>query len=96
MGCCCITQGAQPGALRQPRGVGWGREWEEGSRGRETCIYLWLIHADVWQKLIQHCKAIILQFKKKILKHVLISHTVQFCQVMELIKGKSVFCVNCI
>ena len=35
MGSCCITQLAQPGALRQPRGVGWGERREEGSRGRE-------------------------------------------------------------
>ena len=27
-------------------------------------VYLWLIHADVWQKPTQYCKAIILQFKK--------------------------------
>ena len=27
-------------------------------------LYLWLIHAVLWQKLTQHCKAIILQFKK--------------------------------
>ena len=27
-------------------------------------IYLWLIHVDVWQKLTQYCKAIILQLKK--------------------------------
>ena len=31
MGSCCITQGAQPRALRQPRGVGWGG----GRGGRE-------------------------------------------------------------
>ena len=28
-------------------------------------VYLWLIHAVVWQKPTQYCKAIILQFKKK-------------------------------
>ena len=27
--------------------------------------YLWIIHAVVWQKSIQHCKAIILQLKIK-------------------------------
>ena len=31
----------------------------------ETYVYLWLIHVDVWQKSTQHCKAIILQLKKK-------------------------------
>ena len=28
-----------------------------------TCVYLWLTHADVWQKPTQYYKAIILQFK---------------------------------
>ena len=28
-----------------------------------TCVYLWLIHVDVWQKPKQYCKAIILQLK---------------------------------
>ena len=35
-----------------------GRFKEEG-----TYVYLWLIYADVWQKPIQYCKAIILQLK---------------------------------
>ena len=42
-------------------GIGWkvgGRFQREG-----TYVYLWLIHADVWQKPIQYCKAIILQLK---------------------------------
>ena len=28
-----------------------------------TYVYLWLIHADVWQKPTQYCKAIILQLQ---------------------------------
>ena len=28
-----------------------------------THIYPWLIHADIWQKPTQYCKAIILQLK---------------------------------
>ena len=28
-----------------------------------TCVYLWLIHIDVWQKPTKHCKTIILQLK---------------------------------
>ena len=31
-------------------------------------IYLWLNHVVVWQKPIQHCKAIILQLKIEIKK----------------------------
>ena len=38
VGCCWVTQGAQPGPLRQPRGAEWGAGWEGGSRGRETWI----------------------------------------------------------
>ena len=36
--------------------------WEKGGRFKRegTCVYLWLIHADVWQKPTQYCKAIIL------------------------------------
>ena len=37
MGSCYITQGAQPGARRQPRGVGWSGRWEGGSRGGDVC-----------------------------------------------------------
>ena len=33
-----------------------------------TYIYLWLIHADVWQKPTQYCKVIILQLKINFLK----------------------------
>ena len=40
-------------------------EWEVGGRFKKegTYGYLWLIHVDVWQKLSQHCKAIIFQLK---------------------------------
>ena len=34
VGICCVTQGTQTRALGQPRGVGWGRRWKRGSRGR--------------------------------------------------------------
>ena len=30
---------------------------------KSLLIYLWLIHADVWQKPTQYCKAITLQLK---------------------------------
>jgi len=33
------------------------------NRWEGTCVYLWLIHVDVWQKPTQQCKAIILQIK---------------------------------
>ena len=36
------------GALRGPRGMVWGRRREEGS-GWGTHVYLWWIHAEVWQ-----------------------------------------------
>ena len=54
-------------------GVGGGREVQDGGDKRVCCcsvaklcpthVYLGLIHVDVWQKPIQHCKAIILQWK---------------------------------
>ena len=46
--------------------MGWevgGGRWEGGSRGKGYMYILWLIHVDVWQKLTQYCKAIILQLK---------------------------------
>ena len=36
-----------------------------GREAQEACVYIWLIHAVVQQKLTRHCKAIILQFKRK-------------------------------
>ena len=43
---CHITQGTQPSALWQPRGVGWGGEWEGCSGGRGhmyTCGWFMLM-----------------------------------------------------
>ena len=66
-----MIQGTQSGALQQPRRGGMG--WEEGdsaTREGTTYVNLWLIHADVWQKPTQYCKAIILQLKRNTLKNV--------------------------
>ena len=38
-GSCCITQGAQLGALRQPRWMGC-RGWREAQEGGDICIQL--------------------------------------------------------
>ena len=45
-------------------GVGGGREVQEGG----DILCLWLIHVDVWQRLTQSCKAIILQLKVNLKK----------------------------
>ena len=37
MGICCVSQGAQTGALWQPRGVGWGGGGREGQEGGDIC-----------------------------------------------------------
>ena len=39
--------------------------WEMGGRFKRegTYVYLWLIHADVWRRPKQYCKATILQLK---------------------------------
>ena len=34
MGICCVAQETQTGPLCQSRGMGWGRRWEGGSKGR--------------------------------------------------------------
>ena len=44
MGICCMAQETQTGTLYQPRGVGWGRRWEGGSKGRGYMYtYGWLL-----------------------------------------------------
>ena len=41
MGSGYIIQGTQPGTLGQPRGVGWGQEWEGYSGGGgDICILM--------------------------------------------------------
>ena len=52
-----MIQGVKLGAWWLSRGVG-GRFKREG-----TYVCLWLIHVDVWQKLTQFCKTVILQLK---------------------------------
>ena len=53
----------KPGAPWSPRGAEQRGRWASGSRGRGHTQYLWLIHADVWQKPTQYGRATILQFK---------------------------------
>ena len=61
VGCYYINQRAQSGVPWWPGGVDWG--WWRRLKKEGTYIYLWLIQVIVWQKPIQHCKAIILQLK---------------------------------
>ena len=59
MGTCCVTQGAHLSALWWPGGV-------RGTSTREGIyVHIQMIYSVIQQELIQHCKAIILQFKKK-------------------------------
>ena len=51
------------GALGRPRGMGWGGRWEWGS-GWGTHVNPWLIHVNVWQKLLQYSKVISFQLRK--------------------------------
>ena len=48
----CMRQVLRTGALGRPRGMGWGGRWEGGS-GWGTHVDPWLIHVNVWQKLLQ-------------------------------------------
>ena len=37
---CCMAHETQTGSLYQPRGMGWARRWEGGSKERGyTCTY---------------------------------------------------------
>ena len=58
-----MRQVLRAGALGRPRGMGWGGRWEGGS-GWGTHVNPWLIHVNVWQKLLQYCKVINLQLIK--------------------------------
>ena len=44
---------------------GWDGVGGVGFKREGAYVYLCLIHADVWQRPVQYCKAIILQLKKK-------------------------------
>ena len=49
-----------------------GRETGGRFKREGMCVYLWLIHVEVWQKTAKFCKAIILQLKKLIKKVIVI------------------------
>ena len=59
----CMTQGAQTwSSVPTERGeMGWEVGGTLKREGTYVLIYLWLTHVDIWQKPIQHCKAIILK-----------------------------------
>ena len=66
MGICLYNSGNWLGwGLVTTLWGGMGREMRGGSERVGTYAYLWLIHADVWQKPTQVCKTIILQLKNK-------------------------------
>ena len=47
---------------------GWDGEGDEGrSKRKQTCVYLWLTHVDIWQKTTIFYKIIILQLKNKLI-----------------------------
>ena len=55
-----MKQVLRAGALGRPRGMGWGGR-QEGGSGWGTHVNPWLIHVNVQQKPLQHCKVISLQ-----------------------------------
>ena len=59
----CMRQVLGAGALGWPREMGWRGRWDRGS-GWGTHVNPWLIHVNVWQKLLQYCKVIKLQLIK--------------------------------
>ena len=59
-----MRQVLRAGALGRHRGMGW-RGSREGGLGWGTHVDPWLIHVNVWQKPLQYCKVISLQFIKK-------------------------------
>ena len=65
---CMMTGTSDQGSVTTKTG---GMGWEGGgsSKREGTHVYLWLIHADVWQKPRQCCKSIILPLKTNQLKN---------------------------
>ena len=59
----CMRQVLRAGALRWPRGMGWGGRVEVAT-GWGTHVHPWLIHINVWQNPLQYCKLISLQLIK--------------------------------
>ena len=59
----CMRQVLRAGALGRPRRIGWRGRWEGGS-GWGIHVTPWLIHFNVWQNPLQHCKVISLQLIK--------------------------------
>ena len=57
-----------------PGGVESGEGQGAVQEGGDMCVYLWLIHVDVWQKPTQYCKAIILQLKINLKRAVIFSY----------------------
>ena len=58
-----MRQVLRAGALGRPRGMEWGGRRVGGS-GWGAHVDPWLIHVNVWQKLLQYCKVISLQLIK--------------------------------
>ena len=59
----CMRRLLRAGALGRPGGMGW-RGRQEGGSGWWTHVNPWLIHVNVWQKPLQCCKVISLQWIK--------------------------------
>ena len=61
---CNTGSAARRSVMAERSGTGGvGREFKK----ERICVYLWLIHLDLQQKLTQHRKAIRLQSKKKVI-----------------------------
>ena len=71
------------GALGRPWGMGWGGRWEGGS-GWGTHVHPWLIHVNVWQKPLQYCKVISLQFKWINFKKQVFKRVTYLCPILSL------------
>ena len=85
----CMRRVLRAGVSLHPREMGWRGRWE-GGPGWGTRVNPWLIHVNVWQKPLQYCKVISLQWiktngkkikiistKKKLFRHLLngLNHT---------------------
>ena len=62
-----VSGNTNRGSVSTQRG-GMGKDMGGSFKSEGICVYLWLIHVEVWQKTTKFCNAIILQLKNKLIK----------------------------
>jgi len=91
---CCMAQESQTGALNQPRGIGWGRIWERGSKGRGYMYtYGWfMLRFDIKQEKI--LKQLSFNSKINILKRININKSIPIHIIFKELKANKKYNIS--